>query len=138
MEKAIIKPTVGRKILFWPATNDQSTVINGDQPFDATIVYVHNERLINVVVRDHIGIQTARQDVPLVQPDDYPPTPDHHYATWMPYQIGQAAKTEALQEQVSNLQQMQTNIAHSGDSATDGAESSGGANGDDSNDPSAA
>lgn len=89
-----MQPTVGRKVYFSPTANDGVKL--GEQPFDATVIYVHNDRLINIAYRDHMGTQFSRTDVPLLQDDDAP-LPDGGHCYWMPYQKGQAAKTEELE-----------------------------------------
>lgn len=51
----------------------------GQQPFHAKIVYVWGLHLVNVVVWDANGNQTAITSVPFVQPGEYPPTDGSHY-----------------------------------------------------------
>lgn len=97
----VIAPTVGRKVWYTPAEGDQHCNRLGAQPMDATVVYVHGERMVNLAVVDHCGIAHAYPSVPLLQEGDSKPTTGH-YAEWMPYQKGQAAKTEALERQVGH------------------------------------
>lgn len=86
----MIKPTVGRVLWLW---NAYGTNIDRVQPFDASIVFVHSDTEINVAYHDHEGVaRMARVD--LLQ-DDTSGLPDPKdtkkaYATWMPYQVGQA------------------------------------------------
>ncbi len=98
----IIKPSVGRKVWFWPESFGEwpkgMTVIprgedeqDGPQPLDATIVYVHNDRLVNLLVVDHAGAMFPIQNVQLIQPGDQACAAGHR-AEWMPYQVGQAKK----------------------------------------------
>lgn len=88
----IIPPTIGRRVWYWPGTNDKVSMVHHQteppQPFDAGVVFVHDDRRVNLQVSDHIGCIHTRLSVPLVQPGD--PTPEGAHATWMPYQIGQA------------------------------------------------
>lgn len=94
----IIKPTIGRRVWYWPSPQDrgetehppQSRIQQGDrtQPCDAGIVYVHSDRLVNLTVADHNGVMHQRTSVTLRQPGDE--TPQGFYAEWMPYQAGQA------------------------------------------------
>jgi hypothetical protein len=88
----MIKPTVGRVVwVFRPNhTNDPT------QPEAALIAYVWNDRLINVGGVDHSGAPFALACLPLVQDDE--PKPEGNFAAWMPYQKGQAAKTEQLEK----------------------------------------
>lgn len=84
----MITPTIGRKVWYWPASNE-NVVRNGDQPMDATIVYVWHDRKVNVIVFDHAGNQLTRPNTMMLQGDEmYKPIGS--YCVWMPYQIGQA------------------------------------------------
>ena len=87
----MISPTIGRVVLV------QGTGSNQAQP--ALVSYVWNDRLINVGGFDRNGAPFAATSVSLLQDDDAPPTAGM-YAEWMPYQKGQAAKTEALEAKV--------------------------------------
>lgn len=92
----VISPTPGRIVWFYPAPHDGIGQIGG-QPLAAIVAGVHNDRLVNLAVFDAHGNTQQRSNVELVQPDTT--TPDGGaYATWMPYQIGQAAKAETVQE----------------------------------------
>ena len=88
----MIPPTVGRKVWYSPtaADADFSTKL-GEQPFDATIVYVHSDRRVNLACFNHRGYPLLRQGVTLLQDEDAP-TPGGGHCSWMPYQIGQAKK----------------------------------------------
>lgn len=94
----MITPTVGRKVWYrhndsGPVSLGNNTVLNpaefSDQPMDATIVYVWNNRMVNLSIMDHYGNRFNRTSVPLVQEGDEEPTLAG-YAEWMPYQQGQA------------------------------------------------
>ncbi|MDG9927393.1 MULTISPECIES: hypothetical protein [unclassified Pseudomonas] len=105
-----IKPTVGRVLHFHPsrelaAGRGMVLLCQGD-PMDAHLVYVHRSGLVNLAVFDHAGNQHAITDVKLLQDADQAPLNEQgqlieSYAAWMPYQKGQAEKTEALERQVS-------------------------------------
>ena len=93
----MIKPTVGRKVWY---RHDKSPVLLGDnkylqpsqisdQPMDATVVYVWDDRMVNLHVMDHYGNVFNRTSVKLLQDDDAIPEKGG-YAEWMPYQQGQA------------------------------------------------
>lgn len=89
----IIEPTVGRKVWFFPngcQFHSTPKCIREDIPMDADVVYVWGDRMVNLCVKDHIGQVHAFTSVPLVQPGDDTPEPGNAYATWMPYQVGQA------------------------------------------------
>ena len=85
----MIKPTIGRAVLVHRG--------NSDVPEAAFITYVWGDRMINVGGFDHNGIPFALCSIQLAQDDDAVSFP---YAEWMPYQKGQAAKTEALEAQL--------------------------------------
>jgi hypothetical protein len=86
----VIKPTTGRVVLFHRQ--------KGDEPYAALVAYAHSDTCINVGGFDHGGLPFQETSVTLLQDDD--PAPETGcYAEWMPYQKGQAAKTEALEAQ---------------------------------------
>lgn len=97
----VIVPTVGRKVWFypgggiWPAGMQvfPGTDYDGgvSQPLDATIVYVHDDRKVNLRVIDHAGHAFPVRDVQLVQPSDQC-CGGGHRAEWMPFQVKQAGK----------------------------------------------
>ena len=95
----MIKPSVGRVVWFKPGAWDaKNLAFNDDQPLAALVTYVWNDRLVNLVVFDANGQGQGRTSVPLIQDDDV--VPEGFYAQWMPYQKGQAAKTEALEQRM--------------------------------------
>lgn len=89
-----ILPTVGRKVWFFPngCTNLHSYphCIDKTMPMDATITFPWSDRMVNLQVIDHIGQVHAFNNVHLVQPADDVYEPGTPYATWMPFQVGQA------------------------------------------------
>lgn len=90
----VITPTVGRKVWFYSG-NCQTppagfTTYPGDQACDATVVFVYNDRMVNLLVIDHIGRTYAIPSVRLVQPGDAEVDARSHRAEWMPYQVKQA------------------------------------------------
>ena len=89
-----IDPTVGRVVWFWPDASEHITARVGE-PLRADICAVNSDGTVNLSVNDVRGVQTTRLNVMLVQPDE--PKPEHSFCAWMPYQKGQAAKTEALE-----------------------------------------
>lgn len=90
---AIIKPTIGRKVWFQP--NGINVIDNhvitefADQPMDATVVCVWDDRCVNLRVTDHAGFTHRAGNVVLLQEGDEAPA-DVPYAMWMPFQLGQA------------------------------------------------
>jgi len=103
-----IQPTIGRRVLYWPNPTDAQghpdpiSIIDPEQPCDAGIAFVHNDRLLNLTVAGHLGGAHSRPNVVLVQDGDELPPAGAAYATWMPYQLGQAQ--QQLQGEAQNAQ----------------------------------
>jgi hypothetical protein len=89
----VITPTIGRVVWYYHGHHTQ------DQAYAALVTYVHSDTLINCVAFNPNGEPLSCTSVPLIQ--DNSERPVGHYAEWMPYQKGQAAKTEALEKQVA-------------------------------------
>lgn len=94
----IIKPTVGRIVWYWPsaATQKMCNLSCNDplQPMAAVISYVWHDRMVNLHVIDHAGMEGSITSVSLIQPgDDVPEGRD--YCQWMPYQQQQTRKDAA-------------------------------------------
>lgn len=83
-DKIVIKPTVGRIVWFYEHNQQQ-------EPKAAIVAKVWDEKIVNLAVVEEDGTTKAMTSVRLLQEDE--PTPSGmRYATWMPYQIGQARK----------------------------------------------
>lgn len=106
----MIKPTVGRVIWYWHNVGHGRVCLDEDQPMAALVAYVHTRpeprdnapgyELVNLVVMDHEGNTSSALHVPIYD-DVVPPDVDAgHYAEWMPYQVGQAKKTEELERRM--------------------------------------
>jgi hypothetical protein len=88
-----IVPTVGRVV--WVIRPLETLDIK--QPEVGLVTYVHGDgRYINVAGFNSNGTPFSLKSLYLVQ--DGEAKPEHNFACWMPYQKGQAAKTEALQK----------------------------------------
>lgn len=87
----MIKPTVGRVVWFYRYVQGQGH----KGPLAAHVAFVHSDTMLNLMVIDENGNPRAQTSVSLIQ-DDHD-VPAHDYCAWMPYQKGQAAKTEALE-----------------------------------------
>lgn len=93
MSNEVITPTIGRRVWYWPNVQDHYGIDGGEpmtqlamgQACDAGVVFVHNDRRVNLSVTDHEGKLHRRTDVRLVQGDERANS-DEAYATWMPYQ----------------------------------------------------
>lgn len=109
----MIKPTVCRVVeVYFRKPEDGGPVVDNTRPIaappngvplPALITYVHSDTMINVGGFDVNGIPFSLTSLELVQDGSFPNggvVPDR-YATWMDFQNGQAAKTEALERQVA-------------------------------------
>ena len=94
MSKPII-PDVSRHVHFVPVDHEDrgSMVQIGSQPLPAVVLYVHNERSVNLAITDHHGFFHTRIGVALVQPGDE--LPGGSYCRWMPYQVRAASESLA-------------------------------------------
>jgi hypothetical protein len=90
----MITPTVGRVV--W--VRNRSGSIDLKQPEKADIVYVHSDICVNVAGYDANGTPFVLTSLTFDQGQSIDPTWPR--AEWMPYQKGQAAKTEALEKQI--------------------------------------
>ena len=100
----VITPTVGRKVWYWPSASDKTGPMSMTQqtgrPLDATVIAVHGDRMVNVLVTDVMGRQYPVLSCDLVQPGESPRANEEgqiygRYVEWMPYQQTQAAKEAA-------------------------------------------
>lgn len=90
-----ITPVVGRIVHFW------KSIKNPGQPEAAMVAFVFTDTMVNLTVFDHQGFSRTETSVRLVQPSE-DPTGVYRFAEWMPYQKGQAAKTEAAEAALAN------------------------------------
>lgn len=116
----MIEPTVGRIVWFrpyikpgrlstlrverdFPDCDNGLTFVTGE-PLAAIVACVHPATgNVNLTVFDSYGNPHARQDVFLWQGEEGSERPaGMRYCEWMPYQKGQAAKTEALEKQIGH------------------------------------
>lgn len=88
----MIKPTNGRIVWFY--RNVDASLDPHGQPQAAMISYVTNDQTINLTVSNPDGSTFGVQNVQLVQEGDVVLDPEAPLARWMPYQVGQAAKTQ--------------------------------------------
>lgn len=91
---AVIFPTVGRIVLYHPANTDLSLA--------AIITKVIDDSTINLTVFRGDGIPFSAVNTLLLQEDHTKPF-SQDWATWMPYQKGQAAKTEEIEKKLSEV-----------------------------------
>lgn len=93
-----IEPTVGRIVLFF--VNDQHP--DHGFPLRADICFVHDDGTVNLSINDARGHHFSRCNVQLVQDGESPNSAE--WCEWMPYQKGQAAKTEQLEDDNKRLE----------------------------------
>lgn len=86
----MIKPTVGRIVLFHPGVPGPANTLA------AIVAFVHSDSMVTLTVFGADGSPRSEQSVPLVQQNEE--SPGHRWCEWMPYQLGQAAKTEAAEK----------------------------------------
>lgn len=94
-----IKPTNGRIVWYTPCPSDPFNSNNG-VPLAAIVTHVWNDTLVNLCVFDPNGFSHGVTSVPLIQEGD-PNNHTNRYCEWMPYQKGQAAKTEAAEAKLA-------------------------------------
>lgn len=93
----MITPTVGCIVWFYPASNQATSGFapaDEGQPLAGIIAKVLGDRAVHLTVFDSAGVSHPQPYVQLVQEGDDVPGAGR-YATWMPYQIGQAKKSAA-------------------------------------------
>lgn len=97
MTQPKILPTVGRVVWFYDQKRRPGFHANTDgAPYAAIIAAVCSDSIVNLTVFDAAGTATGRVGVPLSHDGGRPAGADY-WCEWMPYQKGQAAKTEALE-----------------------------------------
>ena len=90
----MIQPTIGRVVWFYVYSPGQGH----KGPLAAHVCKVHSERMVNLLVISEEGIVRPETSVHLAQ--DNEEVPAGNYCCWMPYQKGQAQKTEALEKKL--------------------------------------
>lgn len=93
----MIKPTIGRRVWFWPSKKQLSEgVFHVEDPMqacDAGVVFVVDDRKVHLFVTDHWGRTGFVKNVQLVQDNDAYALDDAR-AVWMPYQVSSAAEAK--------------------------------------------
>jgi len=82
----MIKPTIGRVVWYYPTSGSHP-------PFAAIICRVWTNYCVNLAYFDENGTASNATSVPLHQ-EGIGGRPERFFCEWMPYQLGQAAKTE--------------------------------------------
>lgn len=89
----MIEPTVGRIVWFYESSAPSS-------PRAGIVAKVWNSWMVNLAVIEEDGKLTPKIFVDLLQ-DREGPQGKFCWCEWMPYQKGQAAKTEELEKRVA-------------------------------------
>lgn len=98
----VITPTVGRHVHFFPQEEDRGLMVQrGSQPVHAVVIFVLNERTVNLAIIDHDGFFHTRIGVALMQPQD--DLPGGSYCQWMEYQIRQSIPTLTEADALADL-----------------------------------
>ena len=92
----MISPTVGRVVWFYPEAEESGD----DRPWPGFVCKVFSDTMINVAGFNAWGTTFSQHSCQLIQGDESPTGP---HCRWMPYQKGQAAKTEALEEKLKSV-----------------------------------
>jgi hypothetical protein len=98
----MIKPSVGRIVWYRPAQYldiGKMAIHDWREPLAAMVVWVWSESCVNLDVVDHNGAHHKRSSVTLHQNDGYP-CDASPFCEWMPFQKGQAAKTDELEHKL--------------------------------------
>ena len=88
----MIKPTIGRVLWYHSA-------MEHEQPLAVMVAFVHSDTEVNLGGFHANGRPFNAINVLLWQGEGERPTGE--YAEWMPYQQGQAARTEQLEKQLT-------------------------------------
>ena len=88
----MIEPTVGRIVWYYPDNHELGEFTPLGVPMAAMIAHVHSDTMVNLAVFDASGANHPQVGVTLYQGEGE--RPEKRFATWMPYQIGQAKKHE--------------------------------------------
>lgn len=81
----ILKPSVGRIVLYYPSGNTPET----HQPLAAQVAHVWSDTCINIGYLDSNGVANSATSVLLYQEEEMP-KPSTNYCCWMPYQTAVA------------------------------------------------
>jgi hypothetical protein len=112
-----IVPTPGRVLWYIPHPSEGLALIGGD-PLIALLAGVVDDRTVNVAVFNASGgFAGQRGGVPILEQGDDVPS-DAGYCVWMPFQKGQAAKTDDLSPRITKLEESIAELTHRLDLAT--------------------
>lgn len=100
----MIPPSNGRIVWYTPARPVEGFDSDGHvtqhdklKPLVVVVCHVWGDRMVNLLVIDSNVMQHPRTSVTLLQDDDLKPE-NGRFCSWMPYQLGQAARAEAAEK----------------------------------------
>ena len=102
---AEIKPTVARMVHFYPGAHNAFFNAKPGEPLAAIVAAVNADGTLNLSVIDSEGYQSPAKGIPLLQNGCQTNIGGDH-CEWMPYQVGQAQKTEEVQSQLEQVRRM--------------------------------
>lgn len=88
----MIEPTVGRSLWYYPGFHETTMHTPNDAPCAAIIARVIDSQTLNLAVFSPDGQACSRRSVHLRQGGTAVGDATDAYASWMPFQIGQAKK----------------------------------------------
>lgn len=112
-----IEPTVSRMVWFYPAAFDSLNKGREGQPLSGQIAHINRDGTLNLLVLSPIATTDARLNVPLLEGGDHVKMAQEEgiaYCTWMPYQLGQAARAEQLERRSLDFRDGQGAAASAG------------------------
>jgi hypothetical protein len=87
----VMKPTVGRVVWYYTGLAEKQRLV---QPRAATVAYVQSDKLVNLTISNPNGGTYGMIDVYFYHEGETEPV--GAFAEWMPYQLQQAKKDEAV------------------------------------------
>jgi hypothetical protein len=102
----MIEPTIGRVVWLY-----RRSAIHVNKPEAALVADAWLDKdgkhwYLNLSATDHLGNQFSMTSVPLIQDTaDADVNAIRPYATWMPYQKGQAARAEELEKELQQTRE---------------------------------
>jgi hypothetical protein len=101
----MIKPTIGRVVWFKPSSDESDANFVCSSCCAAIIAHVWSDTCVNLAVFDANGNSHSKTSVLLIQ-EGNPVPGGGYYCEWMPYQKGQAAKTEKVESDLEAIKRM--------------------------------
>lgn len=100
--RTFIHPSNGRVVLYSPPAGHPLRQTYGDALWMAMICHVWSDGVINIILTRPDGVQEPHHNVTLLQEGEV--STAEEWCEWMPFQKGQAAKTEAAEALAKSAQ----------------------------------